>query len=256
MNQPQRQPILSVDRAVVGYGGHGLLPPLDLRICPGECWALVGRNGAGKSTLMRSVLDLQPLLFGQIQRRPGLRIAFVPQRAHFDLSVPSRVRDFVAGGLDTGWRFLRPWLGRADRAHVESVLEVTDTATLACEPFAALSEGQRQRALIARALASRPQLLVLDEPTSAMDPINERAVFALLRRLCQAGAAEDEPLAVLLASHQMSFLPDFASHCVIVDKDLGIAEVGPAQRLFRGATFARIYGSLEREPEARGDHAD
>ncbi len=235
--------LLALERAVVGYGGHGLLPPVDLALAVGDCWALIGRNGAGKSTLMRSMLGLQPLLFGTLRRAPQLRVSFVPQRAHFDLSVPSRVRDFVAGGLDVGWRFLRPWLDASERSRVEAVLEATDTATLAAEPFAALSEGQKQRALIARAVVSAPQLLVLDEPTSAMDPLNERAVFALLQRLCRP-PGRDNAMAVLLASHQMGFLPEYADHCLLVDKDLGVLQAGSTREVYASAAFGRIYGAL------------
>lgn len=235
------RPLLALDKVVVGYHDHGILPPIDVEIGAGQCWALVGRNGGGKSTLMRSLLDLQPLVYGAITRRAGLRIAYIPQRSHFDLSVPARVVDFVAGGLDTGWRFLRPWTTAAERKRVAHALEATDAATLAREPFTALSEGQKQRVLIARALVSDPEFLVLDEPTSAMDPMNERALFELLAGLCDSSGRR---LSVLLASHQMSFLPDYASHALLVDKDLGIAVAGPEAAVFESEAFGRVYGAL------------
>jgi ABC-type Mn2+/Zn2+ transport system ATPase subunit len=248
---PSPQPLLTLRKVVVGYHDHGILPPIDLEIGPSACWALVGRNGGGKSTLMRSLLGLQPLVYGAIARREGLRVAYVPQRSHFDLSVPARVVDFVAGGLDTGWRFLRPWTNAAERRRVDAALELTDVATLAREPFTALSEGQKQRVLIARALVSEPELLVLDEPTSAMDPMNERALFELLATLCRSG---ERSLSVLLASHQMSFLPEYASHALLVDKDLGLAVHGPEITVFESEAFAVVYGAL-RLHHSRSDDA-
>ncbi len=237
--------LLHLRKGVVGYHDHGLLPPLDLAIGRGECWALVGRNGGGKSTLMRTLLGLQPLVYGTIEQATDARLAYVPQRSHFDLAVPARVVDFVGGGLDTGWRFLRPWLSGEERVRVGRALELTDTATLAREPFTALSEGQKQRVLIARALVCEPDLLVLDEPTSAMDPMNERAVFELLAGLCERSG---RPMTVLLASHQMSFLPDYASHAVLVDKDLGVALAGAEDIVFHSEAFRRIYGELRLVP--------
>ncbi|MEY3013073.1 MAG: hypothetical protein RIT45_1808 [Pseudomonadota bacterium] len=234
-----RERLLAAEKLVVGYHDHGILPGIDFDLAPGDCWALIGRNGGGKSSLMRTLLGLQPAVYGRVARRAALRIAYVPQRSHFDLSVPARVFDFVGGGLDTGWRFLRPWTTRAERARVGRALELTDAVALAREPFSALSEGQKQRVLIARALVSDPELLVLDEPTSAMDPMNEAAVFALLSQLC---LREPAAMSVLLASHQMSFLPDYASHALLVDKDLGIAMAGAQAEVFCSSAFERIYG--------------
>lgn len=243
-------PLIALDKVVVGYHDHGILPPLDVSLGEGQCWALVGRNGGGKSTLMRSLLGLQPLVYGSIARRAGLRVAYVPQRSHFDLSVPARVHDFVAGGLDTGWRFLRPWTTPAERQRVARALELTDAATLAREPFTALSEGQKQRVLIARALVSEPEFLVLDEPTSAMDPMNERALFELLSGLCDGSGRR---LTVLLASHQMSFLPEYASHALLVDKDLGVATAGEQAEVFHSEAFTQIYGALRRPVHGAAD---
>ncbi|MCB9730905.1 MAG: metal ABC transporter ATP-binding protein [Deltaproteobacteria bacterium] len=239
------QPLLTLRQVRVGYSGQAILPPLGLAVRPGDVWALVGRNGAGKTTLMRTMLGLLPPVEGSIHTAPGLRRAYVPQRGDYDLTVPARVIDFARGGTDVGWSFLRPWHGKAERARVADAMERTDTVALSHRAFATLSEGQKQRVLIARALCSVPALLVLDEPTSAMDPANEAAVFALLDRLRQ-----DLRVAVVIASHQLSFVPRYASHIALVDRDDGVALAGPAPDVMSSPTFRHRYGSLLDEPAA------
>ncbi len=243
--EPQRhvaadaRQIIAVHEARVGYQGRPLLPPISVCLHERELWALVGRNGAGKSTFMRSILGLQPLVFGRVELGDGVRVAYVPQRSEHHDPAPARVQDFVGGGVDTGWSFVRPWLTSAQRATIERALADTDLLTLRRAPMATLSQGQRQRADIARALAAEPQLLVLDEPTSAMDPINERAIFKLLRDL-----AGDRRLAVLLSSHHMSFLPAYADHALLVDRDLSFAVGGDLPTVFGSEAFRAIYGSV------------
>ncbi|MEZ4266771.1 MAG: metal ABC transporter ATP-binding protein [Myxococcota bacterium] len=237
--------LLSLGEVQVGYGSQAILPPLSLAVRPGEVWALVGRNGSGKTTLMRTMLGLLPPVAGRLTTAAGLRRAYVPQRGDYDLSVPARVRDFTRGGADVGWSFLRPWHGRAERARVADAMERTDTTRLADRAFATLSEGQKQRVLIARALSSAPALLVLDEPTSAMDRANEAVVFELLQRL-----QRELRVAIVIASHQLSFVPRYASHIALVDREDGVALAGPAPEIMDAAVFRRRYGSLVDEPTA------
>lgn len=226
-----------VDALTVGYRGNALLPPVSARLLAGELWALVGRNGGGKTTLMRTLLGLQPSVAGEVRLESQARVSYVPQRLSFDLSVPIRVRDFVRDGAETGWSFLTPW--RSGKARVDAALHDAGVTDLAGLQLATLSEGQKQRAVVARALVTEPDLLVLDEPTSAMDPVNERQIFALIGEI-----ARQRDMAVLVASHQMSFLPEFADHAVLVDKDLGVARTGTLRGVFQSSDFRRIYGDL------------
>jgi zinc transport system ATP-binding protein len=231
--------LLSLRRTEAGYDGRAVLPALDLEIGPRQIWALVGRNGSGKSTLLRTVLGLQPAVGGAVRRRPHLRVAYVPQRGDYDPSVPSRVIDFVEGGLDREWSFLRPGFLRRHTARVAAALAETDTTALAARPFGELSEGQKQRVLIARALVGDPDLVALDEPTSAMDPMAEDAVFRLL-----ADLVERRGLTVLMSSHQMSFVPRFATHAILVDGDAGLAVGGPRDAITEAEAFRARYGAV------------
>lgn len=231
-------PLVRLDGLVAGYAGRALLPPLSLTIARGELWALVGRNGSGKSTLLRTLMGVLPRVAGRLDGPAGLRIAYVPQRGDYDPSVPARVIDFVRGGIDRGWSFLDPLRILRHRADVLGALEAADVAPLRDQPFQQLSEGQRQRVLIARALVSAPDLLVLDEPTSAMDPVHEREVFALLDRL-----RRDRGVAVLVASHQMELMPRYATHAVLVDRERGVALADRVEAVLASSAFQSRYGA-------------
>jgi len=231
--------VVGIHDLQVGYQGRPILPPISVCLHEGELWALVGRNGAGKSTFMRTLLRLQDRIGGRVQLDANVRVAYVAQRSDHQARVPGTVVDFVEGGLDVNWSFMRPWLSRRQKETVQQALNDVDLADLADRQMGTLSHGQRQRAHIARALATDPELLVLDEPTSAMDPINERAVFGLLQRL-----ARRRQIAVLLSSHHMSFLPDYADHALLVDRDLGIAIGGGLRKVFWSESFRRVYGDI------------
>lgn len=229
--------LLSVDAASAGYAGRAILPPVSVDICSDQIWALVGRNGAGKSTLLQTVLGLLPAITGRIDRPSSTTISYVPQRGEYDLSVPARVIDLVRAGADSGWSFLQPGFVRRARTLVQAALDATQVAHLSTRPFAELSEGQKQRVLVARAMVTEPDLIVLDEPTSAMDPVAERAVFSLLEAL-----RAEHRVSMIVASHRMSFLPDFATHAIFVDADQGAALAGTPAEILRSAAFAQSYG--------------
>ncbi len=249
--RPSESPLL-VGRALrVGHARTPLLPPVDVSVRKGEVWALVGRNGAGKTTMLRTLLGLLPPVAGEVRVGARVSVGYVPQREDVDLSVPTRVIDLVRTGRDVGWSFLRPLHGIAQRALVERALQDSQTRELAHVQLAELSEGQKQRVLLARALVCAPELLVLDEPTSAMDVHSEQAVFDLLRALQQQRA-----LAVLLISHDIERVLRFATHLIYVDKDLHVVEVGTNEEVCRTAPFRRQYGALLALPSGRDDDGE
>lgn len=232
-----RAPLLSLRQLRVGYHGRAILPPVDLEVRAKEMWALLGRNGAGKTTLLRTLLGLLPPVEGRLERRPGLRIGYVPQRSEMDLSVPARVIDIVRTGRDRSWSFLSPFSRQADREATERALEDARVSELSRTPFADLSEGQKQRVLLARALVTSPELLVLDEPTSAMDQKNEEAVFALLESL-----RDERGLALLVVTHDLEWACRAPSHAAFVDKDEGTALIGERAEVLASASFRRQLG--------------
>jgi zinc transport system ATP-binding protein len=221
------QAVVSVRNAVVGYGGRPVLRGVDFEVVAGEAVAILGANGSGKSTLIRAALGLIPLragevrLFGTALRgfRQWHRVGYVPQRLGAGSGVPATVREVVAAGRLAHRGFLRP-PARADRDAVAAALADVGLAERAGDPVATLSGGQQQRALIARALAGRPDLLVLDEPTAGVDAASQEAFAAALRRFVDGGGT------VLLVAHELGPLEPIVGRAVVVH-DGQIVHSGP-----------------------------
>lgn len=233
-----QDPLLSVDALQVGYNGKTLLPPISFSVCSGEIWALFGPNGGGKSTLLRTLLEQQPALAGSFSFL-SRNISAVAQRQRIDPLVPGRTRDIIQAGDDRGWSFLRPWRDAAARRRFDAAARDTNATPLLDQQYQELSEGQKQRALIARALISEPRILTLDEPTSAMDPFHEAAVFRLLREV-----TDRRGLGVIVASHHMHFLTEVADHAVYVDSERGAVISGTFEEVAREPVVVQRYGDL------------
>ena len=234
--------VLSLDGLVIGYQGRPLLPALTAAVRPGELWALIGRNGSGKSTLLRTLLGLLAPVGGRLSWGRRARVAFVPQRGDHEDAMPARAIDMVRSGVDRGWSFVDPFFVARHREAIRAALHETHADALADEVFATLSEGQKQRVWLARALASSPSVILLDEPTSALDAVAEREAFELLDRL-----RRERGLALVLASHHMAFVPRFATHAVLVDRDDQVALAGPIAEVLGSATYRKHYGAAEHE---------
>lgn len=209
--------VIAVDHATVGYDRRPVLRDVTLRINAGEAVALLGANGSGKSTLIRAVLGLVPLQAGAIglfdvplgRFRQWQRIGYVPQRLGAGSGVPATVAEVVASGrLARRGLFRLP--GNADRAAVTEALRAVGLADRARDPVATLSGGQQQRTLIARALAGRPELLVLDEPTAGVDADSQAAFAGALGRFVLDGGT------VLLVAHELGPLRALIGRAVVV----------------------------------------
>lgn len=233
------EPLIALSQLRVGYGGHPVLPPISFQLRPNEFWAIIGRNGSGKSTLLRTLLGLLPKVSGQLTYRQGLRLGYVPQRNELDQSLPARVLDVVMEGVERQWSFLRPFHSRSEKERVEQALQETEILELAREPFAQLSEGQKQRVLLARALVGQPQVLILDEPTSAMDLVAERAVFELIEQVRQKHG-----LAILMVSHHLALVAERATDVLFVDKEDQVATAGCIADIAGSAAFRQRYGTM------------
>jgi zinc transport system ATP-binding protein len=184
---------------------------------PGELLALLGANGSGKSTLVRACLGLIPhtsgsvRLFGQSQKdfRAWNRTGYVPQRATATAGVPATVAEVVASGRFAGHRWAG-WPTRADRRAVAASLELVGLAERARDAVSQLSGGQQQRVLIARALAGEPELLVMDEPVSGVDAINQDILVAVFARLIEDGSS------VLLVAHDLGPMAPLVDRAVVL----------------------------------------
>jgi zinc transport system ATP-binding protein len=210
-----REIAVQFDSVFFAYGNVPVLENVSFHIHRGEFAALVGPNGSGKTTVLKLILGLEEPAAGQIELfgtsksavGGGLkaaavnyaawrnRLGYVPQHHPADKAFPISVRDVVRMGL------LRPSQGytAAGKAAVDQAMEQADISDLAVRPWRALSGGQQRRALVARALASRPELLVLDEPTANMDTESETRFFETLGKLKRNAT-------ILIVTHDMNFV--------------------------------------------------
>jgi len=200
-------PVVDVRGASVSYDGRPALVDADLRVEPGEVVALLGANGSGKSTLVRALLGLVPLDTGSVHLfgtpvgrfRQWPRIGYVPQRVTAASAVPATVREVVATGRLGRLGRLRP-MRAADRGAVTRALETVDLLDRSRDGVGTLSGGQQQRVLIARALTSEPELLVLDEPTAGVDAASQQALTRTMQRLTEQGTT------ILVVTHELGHL--------------------------------------------------
>jgi len=203
-------PLLELREVGFGYGGRAVVQRVCLAVRPGEFVIVRGANGSGKTTLLRGLLGLVPPLAGQVERRPGLRVGYVPQRETLDPLYPLSAFDVVRMGT---WRDLPCWriAGAGERRRTHAALADCRASDFARQRYASLSGGQRQRVLLARALASDPEWLVLDEPTAGVDPDAARGILDLLSALCR-----ERGLAVWMVTHQLGAVAGRAARAFAV----------------------------------------
>ncbi|MFI9582216.1 metal ABC transporter ATP-binding protein [Streptomyces sp. NPDC052236] len=218
------EPVISVRGAQATLGSRPVLRGIDLTVQHGEVAALLGANGSGKSTAVRALIGQVPLTGGRISLfgtelrrfRQWARIGYVPQRTTAASGVPATVREIVSSGRLSRTRLGR--LTRADRAAVERCIELVGLADRAKDSVEALSGGQHQRVLIARALASDPELLIMDEPMAGVDLASQEILAGTLREQVAAGTTV---LLVLLVLGALEPLIDRAvvlrDGCVVHD---------------------------------------
>jgi zinc transport system ATP-binding protein len=200
------------------YGDLPVLEGIDLVIEARDYLAILGPNGSGKTTLLRLLLGLLRPSRGSVRVlgvSPQLargRVGYVPQRVRFDLDFPIRVSDVVRMGRLRSDRMLRR-PGPADREAVERALATVEIADLAERPIGALSGGQLQRVLIARALAVEPELLLLDEPTASLDERFGHGVWELLEQLSR-------DMTVVLISHDVGAISRYVRSVACLNRKL------------------------------------
>lgn len=213
---PPTTPAVVLRAATAALGGRPVLRGVDLTVGRGETVALLGANGSGKSTTVKAVLGQVPLTGGQLELfgtpfgrfREWRRLGYVPQRSTAAAGVPATVREVVSAGRLARRRF-RP-LGGEDKAAVHRALELVGMADRAKDPVDALSGGQHQRVLIARALAGEPELLIMDEPLAGVDVASQEVLAHTLREQVAQGSS------VLLVLHELGPLAPLIDRAVVL----------------------------------------
>jgi len=212
------EPLIELKGVTAGYERSPVIEDVDLVMPRGEFLGLVGPNGGGKSTLLRVVLGLlapwrgSVRLLGRNPRRSRRRVGYVPQYARFSRDFPISVREVVETGRLGRTRGMLGYRAE-DRQAAERALSMVELDALAARPIGNLSGGQFQRALIARALACEPELLILDEPTANVDPRAETHLFELLRRL-------NGYMGIIVVSHDVAFVTRYVHRVACLNRTL------------------------------------
>lgn len=211
-------PLVCFDDVSIGYGEKVIVRNLSLKIHSGDVLALLGTNGSGKSTMIRGLLGLADLRSGLIDifgepagRHDRSRIGYVPQRNSASGPIPATVWEVVmTGRLARRTTFVRA--SKADRAAVHRAIELVGLADRAKAAVTELSGGQHRRVLIARALASEPDLLVLDEPTAGVDITQQYAFVAVLKELVAQGVT------ILVVTHELGPMLPIITRVAVLDE--------------------------------------
>lgn len=222
--QAHRKHVIRMSRAVIGHGRRAVAGPFDFELAGEDFLVVAGPNGAGKSTLVKTMLGALPPLSGSVARG-AIRFGYVPQRERLDEIWPFSALEIALMGRTPAlgpFGFFR----RADRLRVREILALVGLGAEADRPFRSLSGGQQQRALIARALAAEPDVLVLDEPTNHLDVPGERAVWSLLGDIHRRG----EQALVAICHHLAPALAHATRLAVLRDGGLSVGDPGAMVR--------------------------
>ena len=225
--------LVRLRQVTASYGGDAVLTRIDLDLGAGEFVGIVGPSGSGKSTLLRVLLGTVQPAAGTMERPAGIRIGYVPQVEQINWDFPVTVAECVLMSRVRG-RIL-PWASREEKAEVARVLERLGIGDLAGRHIRALSGGQQQRVFLARALIARPDLLLLDEPTSGVDVRTRHEILHLLGELHAGG------LGIVLTTHDLNGIAAHLPRLVCLNQTV-IGAGSPAEVLVPEILEA-TYGS-------------
>lgn len=220
-----------LEKVTCSYGATPALVGVDLRIAEDQFSGIVGPSGSGKTTLLRVLLGTVRPSAGSVWRRAGLRVGYVPQVQTVNWSFPVTVSECVLMARTTGRRL--PWRSRSEAVEVDELLDRLGIGALAGRHIRELSGGQQQRVFIARALLGRPQLLLMDEPTSGVDIRTRHEVLHLLVDLHAQG------LAVVLTTHDLNGIAAHLPHLVCLNRE--VIGAGDPRAVLRPDVLERTF---------------
>ena len=230
-----RDPILTGRVLSVGYQHRAVVQGLSFDVHRGEILGIVGPNGCGKTTLLRTILGLMKPLHGQVERRAGLTIGYVPQRERIETTLPVTALEVVLMGRAARAGPLQR-VRRGDLDAGRRALALLGAEPLSRRLFRNLSGGQQQRVLLARALAAdHTDLLVLDEPTAGMDAASEAAVLEFFRDLNRT-----QGVTVLIVTHMLPIVLNLATSILLLGEHATLH--GTVDEVLKEERLSELYG--------------
>jgi zinc/manganese transport system ATP-binding protein len=225
-------PLLVLQQVSAGYPEQPIFEDLDLAIMSGQFAAVVGPTGGGKTTLLKTVLGVLPCLSGTIHWARPSAIGYVPQRESIDWAFPVTAQQVVLMGRHRQTS-LWPWPTREDRRLAAALLERLGLASYTSRHISQLSGGQQQRVFLARALIGKPDLLLLDEPTTGVDLKSQVELLQLLWELNQEG------ITILLTTHDLSSVASQVPWVICFNR--GLVAQGRPEEVFTSSLLRRTY---------------
>lgn len=236
--------LIEVNNLSVTYGNKTVLSHVDLSVEAGEIVTIVGPNGSGKTSLFRAIIGSRDPSAGQIKRKPGLRLGYVPQKLHIDPTLPITVE-----------RFLR-LTGKVERKACQKALESAGVPDLLKRQMSALSGGQFQRVLLARALLDAPDVLLLDEATQGLDQAGSAAFYQQIETV-----RNENGCAILMISHELHVVMSASDRVICLNGHVccagtpAVVASAPEYRALFGSGTGGALALYRHDHDHHHDHA-
>ena len=235
---------ISAEQMTVGYDGKPLIENIDIGVRRGEILTLIGPNGSGKSTILKSMIKQLRLIAGTVvldgRDMAGLRERDIAKKLAIVMTERIKAELLTCWDIAATGRY--PYTGRLgllskeDRGIVDAALETVHATDFADRPFSAISDGQRQRILLARAIAQQPEIIVLDEPTSFLDVKHKLELLDILKRMVR-----ENNVAVIVSLHELDLAEKISDRVVCVANNR-IDRCDTPENIFTDEYIAALYG--------------
>lgn len=234
-------PVLEITDATLSFPGTTLWTGLNLSVAPHEFIAVIGANGSGKTSLMKAILGQEQLTSGSILlngkpvTRGNNRVGYIPQQRSSDAGTPLRAKDMLRLGFD-GHIFGLAWPSKKAKARVNHILNCVDAQDLADKPIGELSGGQVQRLRVGQAVIGEPDLILADEPLSALDLAQQKIVAELLDT-----ERKEHNCAVLFVTHDVNPILGMVDRVLYLAN--GQFRIGTPDEVLRSDVLSELYGT-------------
>jgi zinc transport system ATP-binding protein len=217
------QPIIESKNVSISYGQNEVLKDISFKIVKGDFIGIAGPNGAGKTTLIKAILGLIPVSIGSIDilgNKIGRfnnwsKIGYLPQKSStINALFPATVDEIVVLGL-LSQKKLPKRITKNDQIKVANILNDLGISNLKNKMLSELSGGQQQKVLLARALISNPEILIFDEPSTALDPNSRESFFKLVQKL-----NKENGISIILITHDTGYIGSYANKLMYLDHEL------------------------------------
>ena len=230
---------LRCENISVGYEDGIVVSDVSFELNRGDYVCIVGENGAGKSSLLKGILGLARIQGGKVEYGDGMSradVGYLPQQKDYQKNFPATVKEVVMSGF-LNKMGLRPYYNRAEKAKAMEILSDFGMADYVRASFGSLSGGQKQRVLLARAMCATDKLLLLDEPTTGLDPVATEELYELLKRLNR-----EKKTTILMVSHDLNKAVSDAGLILHVNKRSGCGYFGPADKYLDSEAARHFLG--------------